>query len=135
MHSMATDIYRPVPGFQPSTPAVTAKTFANVLAEHSAVAIHFWAEWNGVDVPMDRSIRDIKVRLKESIHFVSCDIDSPDNFALCNRCKVVNVPFLAVFVDGQQKGGIMGLLPAKKLVIELGNILYDSPSEKRWWWF
>lgn len=123
---MVKEIYRPVPGFRPSTPAVTGKTYAKVLTEHSVVVIHFWADWNGVDVPMDASIRDIKTKIEGRIHFVSCDIDSPDNLDLCKRCNVVNIPFLAIFVDGHQKRGIMGLRPADELADEIGKRLSES---------
>jgi len=132
---MVKEFYRPVPGFRPSTPAVTGKTYANELTEHSVVVIHFWAEWNGVDVPMDASIQDIKTNFKGRIHFVSCDSDSSDNHDLCKLCNVVNIPFLAIFVDGHPECGIMGLRPVDELADELEKRLSDSQRERRWWRF
>ncbi len=120
---MTREHYRPVPGFRPSTPPVTSKTITNMVVEHPAVVIHFWAEWNGVDVPMDRAIQEASKKLDKRIHFVSCDIDSPENADLCKRCNVVNVPFLAIIIGGQEKRGLIGLRPPGELVAELNKRL------------
>ena len=132
---MATQIYRSIPGFRPSTPPVTSATIEDVLAAHPMVVIHFWAEWNGVDPPMDQSIREIQPDFHPSVYFVSCNIDAPENVDLCNRCNVVNIPFLAVFVGGEQRRGVMGLRSPDELFSELEERLSDSHSKKKWWRF
>ncbi len=46
---------RPIPNWQPSTPAILAEDFASVLGRHPAVVIHFWADWNGIDPLITRA--------------------------------------------------------------------------------
>lgn len=132
---MTDELYHPVPGFRPSTPPVTSSTLTDAVSEHPVLVIHFWAEWNGVDVPMDRVIQEVKNTVEKRFHFVSCDVDSPGNLDLCERCNVANVPFLAVFVDGREKRGIMGLRTPEELIAELEKRLSDSQSQQRWWQF
>ena len=126
--------HRPIPGFRPSTPTVTAATIDHALGTHRVVVIHFWAEWNGVDVPMDQCIQEICGHF-DAILFVSCNVDSPENTALCKRCKVANIPFLAVFVAGEQRCGIMGLRTTDELKTELEKHSNEADTKRRWWHF
>jgi len=131
---MTTDINRSISGFRPSTPAVTTANLENVLAANPVVVAHFWAEWDGHDPVLDSHIQRIKPYCEARIHFVSCDVDSPENVEICKRCNVANIPFLAVIVDGEPRRGIMGLR-SPELTAELEKRLTDWVAEKRWWRF
>lgn len=126
--------YRSIPGFRPSTPPVTAATIDHVFGTHRVVVIHFWAEWNGVDVPMDQCIQEVRGHF-DDIHFVSCNVDSPENTALRERCKVANIPFSAIFVSGEQRRGIMGLRTADELKTELEKHSNEANTKRRRWHF
>ncbi len=134
----AAAIHQPISGFRPSTPSVDSASILAVTDAHSVVAIHFWAEWNGCDPVMDQRIQEIQPRLDGRIHFVSCDIDNFHCAELCKQCNVVNIPFLAIFVDGQQRTGIMGLLQSDELVATINDLqlypnggVFGSPSAAR----
>jgi thioredoxin-like negative regulator of GroEL len=126
----------PVPGWRPSTPRVTAATFDEVLQLHPAVAVHFWAVWDGHDVTMDRRIRAVQPQFAGRIHFVSCDTDEPENRALCERCDVANIPMLAVFVGGEVRLPVRGLPSPDDLAKELEERLAapDRPAKRRLFW-
>jgi thioredoxin-like negative regulator of GroEL len=126
---------RPIPGWIPSTPAVTPACFDGLIAEQPAVAIHFWAPWNASDPTLDRSIQAIAPEFVERVCFRSCNVDLPENQDLCERCGVANVPFLAVFVRGQQRRPISGARSPAQLAKELtARLSLDIPT-RPWWRF
>lgn len=120
----------PPSGFRPFTPSVTARSIQEVLHANPVVVLHFWAAWNRLDFQMDSCIAKLHEDYAD-ICFVSCDIDSPGNAALCERCEVANIPFLALFVDGERKRGIMGLRAIDELRKELEDRLNDSGAKRK----
>ncbi len=127
--------HRPIPGFVPASDAVTSITLQEVLADHAIVIVHFWAVWNGADPPMDSLIADLRGRLPFDARFVSCNVDDPACVDLCKHVGVVNIPYLAVYVDGKQRRGIMGLQEAESLIAELVDRVTNPGSQRRWWRF
>ena len=124
-----TPLPRPIPGSAPSTPAVEPGSFDALLAQHAALVVHFWAPWNSLDISMDRSIRSITSEFVGQVHFRSCNVDPPESHPLCRRCNVVNVPFLAVFVQGQRCRPIVGLREPAVLARELTTRLHEVRGE------
>jgi len=127
------EVTRPIPGWIPSTPAVEAASFQELLTEHPAVAIHFWAPWNGHDRLLDRSIQEVAVEFAGRVQFMSCNVDLAENQPLCKRCKVLNVPLVAVFVQGQLRRPILGVIPPAQLARELVARLTPDGATRRWW--
>lgn len=112
-------LYRPIPGWSPSTPEVTDSTINEVVQRHPAVAIHFWAAWNGVDPPMDRVIQEIGPRFAGRLVFYSCNTDLAENVELCRRFRFGNIPALSVLVAGQPHKPIIGLRSPDDLVAQI----------------
>lgn len=125
---------RPIPGWRPSTPDVWGDAIADLLQQHSAIAIHFWAVWNGVDPLTDRSIQDIADQFAGRVWFVSCNVDLEENFELCRRLSLATVPTLGVLAAGRQPKLLIGHFPPKKLAAEIETRLYE-PERKPWWAF
>ncbi len=98
-------IPRPIPNWRPSTPPVSSHDFDRVISRHRAVLIHFWAEWNGHDPVCDEKLGPIRSEYADRIQFVSCHID--ENPELAERCGVVNVPFLVLYVEGRANPPIL----------------------------
>jgi thiol-disulfide isomerase/thioredoxin len=119
---MAT-IHRPISGWRPSTPEIVADGFASLAASHPTIAIHFWAEWNGVDPAMDQSVQEIAHRFADRVHFVSCNVDRPENQQLCKRVRVATVPTIAVFKKDELKGIVLGLREPEQLAAEIEKLL------------
>ena len=112
-------MYRPIRGWKPTTPPMTAANFEAVCAAHQNVAIHFWAEWNGVDPPFDRAIRKLPSEILALVHFVSCHIDDPQNETLWKRLSIATIPSLAIVVNGKPNGLIVGMRTSDELAPEL----------------
>ena len=100
---------------------MTAANFEAVCAAHQNVAIHFWAEWNGVDPPFDRAIAMLPPEILALVHFVSCHVDDPQNELLCKRLSIGTIPSLAIVVNGKPNGMIVGMRTSDDLVPELVN--------------
>ena len=122
------EIPRPVRGWHPSTPEVTAETLPGVLGEYDVVAVHFWAEWNGYDPLMDQSIRAVLPQFQEQVYFCSCNFDLSVNCELCASLRVTNIPFMACYVAGELAGRIYGFLSPECLS---ANLLELRPANRR----
>jgi thioredoxin-like negative regulator of GroEL len=120
--------YRPIPGWRPSTPVIVADDFPSLAALHPALAIHFWAEWNGVDPPLDRNIAAIAARFAGRVYFVSSDIDRAENRPLWDRCGVANVPTVALFKGEELQGLLIGLREPEQLSAEIEKLLAIEPK-------
>jgi thioredoxin-like negative regulator of GroEL len=100
---------------------MTAANFEAVCAAHQNVAIHFWAEWNGVDPPFDRAIATLPPEILALVHFVSCHIEDPQNEPLWKRLSIATIPSLAIVVNGKPNGLIVGMRTSDELGRELVN--------------
>jgi thioredoxin-like negative regulator of GroEL len=127
-------VSRPIPGWRPSTPEVRGLTVEDLVQQHPAVAIHFWAPWNGADPPMDRSIQTISDRLAGRVVFVSCNVDHEENGELCQRCGFKNIPALGLLISGHQPVSIIGYRDPETLACEIESWL-NEPERKPWWAF
>ncbi|MFN7447855.1 MAG: thioredoxin family protein [Pirellula sp.] len=114
-------MYHPIRGWKPTTPPLTASNFEAVCDTHRNVAIHFWAEWNGVDPPFDRAIRKLPSEISALVHFMSCDTDDPQNDSLCKLFAIGTIPSLAIVVNGKFDSLIVGQRSSEELVPELIN--------------
>ncbi|MEX0938422.1 MAG: thioredoxin domain-containing protein [Pirellulales bacterium] len=126
--------HRPNPHWRPSTPEVTDHSLDDLLEQLPAIAIHFWATWNGVDPPMGRNIGKIADTFAGRIRFYSCDVDTTPGSELGVRFGIVSVPTLAVFRRGQKPCLIIGFREPWKLAERLDEIL-SKKCVHPWWAF
>ncbi|HVT30263.1 MAG TPA: hypothetical protein VHE81_19785 [Lacipirellulaceae bacterium] len=132
---MMANIYRPIPGWRPSTPEIVADDFPSVAASHPALAIHSWEGWNGVDPPLDRNIQAIARRFASRVHFVSSDIDRAENWPLWDRCGAANVPTVVLFKGEELQGLSVGLRKPEQLAAEIEKLIAKEPQShvRRFW--
>jgi thioredoxin-like negative regulator of GroEL len=115
-------------------PEIRGSEFDEFAQLHTAIAIHFWASWNGVDPPTDRSIRAISDRFVGRVAFYSCNVDLEQNVSLCKRCGVTAIPTVAVWGNGRLRQLIVGLQEPERLAAEIESRL-SEPARKSWWKF
>ena len=127
------DVWRPIPGWKSSLPAVSGDGLDAMVAAHPAVAVHFWAEWNGVDPPMDRCIRAVEEQFAGRVWFMACDIDQQENVALCKRFGVVTVPTLGVVTSARPPRLLVGYRKPEELARAIEELL--KPEPPAWWQF
>ena len=130
-------IPRPIPNYSPEWPSVTTDSFAADYATASVVIVHFWAVWNGYDPVMEDRLQTAATRLPNGTHILACDVDDAHCLDLAKNAGVLNVPWLAVFVDGKLHGHICGLRDPDSLADELNAIIVTDPADspRKWWRF
>jgi thioredoxin-like negative regulator of GroEL len=127
------DTPRPIPGWTPTTPAVDPASFDQLVSERPAVAVHFWAPWDAHDRTFDRNLAAVAPQFAGRVWFFSCNADLPESLPLCQRCGVVTVPSLAVFVRGQPCRPVVGVRSPEQLAAELNARLSGDMPKRRWW--
>jgi len=63
----------------------------------------------------------------DRVAFAALDVDPEEHREICNRHKILNVPFLAFYRDGFLTRTTTGLL-AKEIVLQFLKELVDDPS-------
>jgi hypothetical protein len=126
-----TESFRPIPGWLPSTPEVDGRSIADLLLQHPAIGIRFWAAWNGYDPPYHKSLQEVANRFGDRVAFYSCNIDSESNLGLCKHCGISAIPMLVVATRSSALRRIFGMLEPNSLEREIETALLDSPERHK----
>jgi thioredoxin len=98
-----------------ATKAVTDDTFASeVLHSDTPVLVDFWAEWCGPCLRVAPVLEEIANELGDKVKVVKLDIDANPNTA--RDYRVLSVPTLTVFKDGQPVQSVAGARPKGDLM-------------------
>ena len=90
--------------WRPQTPPLQKEDLADPL-----VAIHFWAVWNSYDRQMDKLLAELQPEFEATLKFRSLDIDDPESRPISVDAKILNVPALGLFANGQHVDTQIGL--------------------------
>ena len=101
--------------WKPSTTEVLPDAFGEVIAGHNIAVLHFWAAWNTYDVVMDQRLCEIANAYKGQIFIGSIDADNEENWERCKELRILNLPAIASFVNGQHFETVIGL-PSDELL-------------------
>lgn len=96
--------------------AVTDATFTvDVLKSDRPVIVDFWAEWCTQCHRVDTMIASLaETDLADKVTFVKVDIDA--NPKITQTYRVMTVPTVAVFKNGEPVGSITGARPKGELI-------------------
>ena len=98
-----------------ATKAVTDETFdAEVLQSDTPVLVDFWAEWCGPCLRVAPVLEELANELGDKVKVVKLDIDANPNTA--RDYRVLSVPTLTVFKDGQPVQSVAGARPKGDLM-------------------
>jgi thioredoxin 1 len=98
-----------------ATKAVTDATFiSEVLQSDTPVLVDFWAEWCGPCLRVAPVLEEIATELGDKVKIVKLDIDANPNTA--RDYRVLSVPTLTVFKDGQPVQSVAGAKPKGDLL-------------------
>ena len=90
----------------------TAENFAELTAGPLTV-VDFWAPWCGPCKMMDPIMERLEAQYQGKIKFVKMNVDG--NQEIAQRYKVMSIPSLVLFRDGQAKEKVTGVYPEAKL--------------------
>jgi thiol-disulfide isomerase/thioredoxin len=90
--------------------------FADSRFSNCHVAIfHFYASWNGYDITMDQILCEIADAYKDQVFVGSIDTHDRQNSGRCKELPILNLPAIAIFVNGQHLETVTGLLSRESL--------------------
>jgi thioredoxin 1 len=105
-----------------ATKAVTDATFeAEVLKSSKPVIVDYWAEWCGPCRQVAPVLEEIASEHGDKIDVVKLNID--ENPAISQRYKIMAIPTMAVFKDGEVVKQIVGAKPKAALLRELAEFI------------
>ncbi|MET8090074.1 thioredoxin [Micromonospora sp. NPDC005220] len=98
-----------------TTKAVTDKSFvSDVLQADKPVLVDFWAEWCGPCRKVSPLLEEIAREMGDQVTIVKLNID--ENPETARAYRVMSVPTLTVFKNGQPVQSIAGAKPKGELV-------------------
>ncbi len=105
-----------------ATKAVTDTTFsADVLEADGPVLVDFWADWCLPCRKVSPVLEELATEMTDKVSVVKVDIDA--NPETTRNYKVLSVPTIMLFKDGEPVGSIVGAKPKgeiKKLIETAG---------------
>jgi len=105
-----------------ATKAVTDATFEDeVLKSDKPVIVDYWAEWCGPCRQVAPVLEEIATEHADKIEVVKLNVD--DNPATSQRYRILNIPTLSVFKDGEVVKEIVGARPKSALLRELADFI------------
>ena len=105
-----------------ATRAVTDATFdAEVLQNDKPVIVDYWAEWCGPCRQVAPVLEEIASEYGEKIDVVKLNID--ENPAVSARYKIMAIPTMSVFQNGEVVKQIVGAKPKAALLRELADYI------------
>ena len=110
---------------------LTSASFVSFVEANRHAVVHFWAEWNPCDAEMKDSLENrVPGNISTKIAFGSFDTGPAEHWAICREHRVLNLPFLEFYRDGELVKTLIGLYEDDALI---GQGRRQLEAEKAEW--
>jgi thioredoxin-like negative regulator of GroEL len=115
----------PPPKWQPSSPAVQADGFEDLIAG-PPVIVHFWAPWNPYDKLLDANLLAVRKKFPKLRNFSANPDDTAFN-SIVETYHVAALPALVGFANGRPRGRFHGVETPKAVEAFLAEMSQPLP--------
>ena len=92
----------------------TNTNFDELLQDGKLVIVDFWAVWCGPCRMLSPLLDDVEEEMADKVTVVKVNVDDADEIAM--RYRIMNIPTLLFFKNGQQVDKTVGAMPKNVLV-------------------
>ena len=92
----------------------TNTSFDGLLADEKLVIVDFWATWCGPCRMLSPLLDEVEEEMADRIEVVKVNVDDADEIAM--RYRIMSIPTLIFFKDGQMVDRTVGAMPKSMLV-------------------
>ena len=99
----------------------TNATFDELLQDEKLVIVDFWAVWCGPCRMIAPILDQISEEMADKVTVVKCNVDDCEDVAM--RYRIMNIPTLLFFKNGEMVDRSVGAVPKSVLVEKINSLL------------
>ena len=99
----------------------TNTNFDELLQDGKLVIVDFWAVWCGPCRMLSPLLDEVEEEMADKVTVVKVNVDDADEIAM--RYRIMNIPTLLFFKNGQQVDKTVGAMPKNVLVDRINKNL------------
>ena len=92
----------------------TNTNFDELLQEEKLVIVDFWATWCGPCRMLSPLLDEVEAEMADKVEVVKVNVDDADEIAM--RYRIMSIPTLLFFKNGQMVDRSVGAMPKSALV-------------------
>lgn len=99
----------------------TNTNFQELISGELPVLVDFWATWCGPCRVLSPTVDEIADEYEGKVEVVKCNVEDADEIAM--QYRIMNIPALLYFKDGQLVDRTVGLVPKEDIVERLSKLI------------
>jgi thioredoxin 1 len=97
----------------------TNTNFQELLQDSKLVVVDFWATWCGPCRMLSPILDEVEAEMSDKVSVVKVNVDDADQVAM--QYRIMSIPTLLFFKDGQQVAKTVGLMSKNDLIEKINS--------------